>query len=156
MFRWPDGAIIPTPFSNWGLDQPNNEGGLQHCMSLTVVPISGVQPGEWADRACDTESKPFICDPPATGGPSSPGCVEQVVFGRRRFLCANAATYSAAIGVCAADGGQLVRVRSAAENDAILQVAPTITSSTIWLGGTDQVEEGVWRWPDGGIFEVVP
>ena len=46
-------------------------------------------------------------------------------------------------------GGQLVTIRSAAEQQIVMDIAPTATE--IWLGATDATVEGEWRWLEGGV-----
>jgi hypothetical protein len=48
---------------------------------------------------------------------------------------------------CQALGGDLASIHSAAENAAVLAVIPQ--SAAPWIGATDAVSEGTWRWSDG-------
>ncbi|MCP5441413.1 MAG: DUF4347 domain-containing protein, partial [Chromatiaceae bacterium] len=45
--------------------------------------------------------------------------------------------------------GQLVTIRSAAENEIVQNLAQPLSGS-VWLGATDQTVEGTWRWLSGG------
>ena len=46
---------------------------------------------------------------------------------------------------CAAQGGHLVTIDSASENDFIFR----LTGGNTWLGATDEVQEGIWVWVTG-------
>ena len=48
---------------------------------------------------------------------------------------------------CQSLGGDLASIHSAAENAAVLAVIPQ--SAAPWIGATDAVSEGTWRWSDG-------
>ena len=54
---------------------------------------------------------------------------------------------------CEQHGGKLAAVRSGVENERILAAArEAAIDAGIWLGGSDSVEEGAWRWGDGEQF----
>eukprot|EP00900_Chrysochromulina_parva_P014020 jgi/Chrpa1/22619/Chrysochromulina_OHIO_Genome00025380-RA len=56
-------------------------------------------------------------------------------------------TWAAGRAACQALGGDLASIHSAAENAAVLAVIPQ--SAAPWIGATDAVSEGTWRWSDG-------
>ncbi|NQZ58953.1 MAG: hypothetical protein HRT88_15990 [Lentisphaeraceae bacterium] len=47
---------------------------------------------------------------------------------------------------CKKMGGQLVSVKSKQVNDFIVKL---IAGKCVWLGASDQIKEGEWRWRDG-------
>lgn len=51
---------------------------------------------------------------------------------------------------CAIRGGYLATVQNAEENNFIYQI---IQNNNIWLGATDEVEEGTWKWVSGEPWE---
>ncbi len=156
IFRWEDGVRVPAPFSNWGLDQPNDLPPGEHCLAISLQSINGVEPGEWVDRACETELKPFVCDAPDARGLPPPSCSEVEVAERRRLICTSSASWPQADDVCEAQGGTLARVDSAAENTALLAELIDLAAVSVWLGGSDLADEGAWRWSDGQLFEELP
>jgi hypothetical protein len=78
----------------------------------------------------------------------SVGCVAVTSGGRDYLFCADERSWSDAQSDCRAQGMELARVNSASE-DALLASRMFAES---WLGGTDAVSEGVWKWPDGAQF----
>jgi hypothetical protein len=56
-------------------------------------------------------------------------------------------SWAAGRAACQSLGGDLASIHSAAENAAVLAVVPQ--STTFWIGATDAVSEGAWRWSDG-------
>ena len=49
---------------------------------------------------------------------------------------------------CRGEGAHLVSVHSAKENEFVR----SLDSGYLWLGGTDEDTEGIWRWTDGSAF----
>ena len=49
---------------------------------------------------------------------------------------------------CIKQGGKLASVKSKWELDQV----NSITSTSVWLGGTDVEKEGEWKWSDGSSF----
>lgn len=47
---------------------------------------------------------------------------------------------------CQSIGGHLVDITSSAENNIVKELALMSPSDTVWLGATDELEEGVYRW----------
>ena len=56
-------------------------------------------------------------------------------------------TWADAKAHCQVEGGHLASVHTAEDNRKISLVAGSV--ATVWIGGSDQEEEGVWRWRDG-------
>ena len=50
---------------------------------------------------------------------------------------------------CKNEGGHLASVTSEAANEYIFEGKEKRKHANIWLGGSDQEEEGVWKWSDG-------
>jgi hypothetical protein len=49
-------------------------------------------------------------------------------------------------------GGYLVTITSQSENDFIYNNLVSGINEIIWLGGTDEEQEGIWKWVTGEIF----
>jgi hypothetical protein len=60
------------------------------------------------------------------------------------------ATWEQAEGDCNAEGGNLVRIASAEDNDHLTDLAESLTGEHLWIGYNDRDSEGVWVWTDGG------
>ncbi len=53
-------------------------------------------------------------------------------------------TWSNAKAACSSLGGYLATINSADENTWVANLAPVV-----WIGGTDEVQEGMWKWING-------
>ena len=51
-FVWPDGS--PATYTNWNEGEPNNAGGIEHCVEM------GAGNGMWNDVPCDV-ARAYIC-----------------------------------------------------------------------------------------------
>ena len=58
-------------------------------------------------------------------------------------------TFADAEAFCVNLGGHLASIGSEKENVELLKEAG---NHKVWLGGTDQVEEGIWIWSDGKVW----
>lgn len=56
-------------------------------------------------------------------------------------------TWHEARNYCALQGGYLATIQTATENEFVYQL--TGGNSNVWLGATDEAEEGVWSWVTG-------
>lgn len=55
---------------------------------------------------------------------------------------------------CESEGGYLATITSPAENDFVfVNLAAAAPNDEVWLGGTDQGQEGIWRWITGEPWE---
>ena len=62
-------------------------------------------------------------------------------------------TWHAAHAVCANNGGVLAMPRNRNEVEFIRRIAVKYDMDGLWLGATDEAEEGVWRWNDGTLMQ---
>jgi hypothetical protein len=72
-----------------------------------------------------------------------------------RFCNVLASTYSVALQDCESHGMTTIRVDSQAENDwlfAEFNARGMLTTTFVYLGGTDSAVEGQWSWSDGTLF----
>ena len=62
-------------------------------------------------------------------------------------------TWTDAEEFCQQEGGNLVSVTSEAINEHIYKEKKRRDLSWLWLGGSDQEKEGVWKWSDESPWE---
>lgn len=67
----------------------------------------------------------------------------------KAFLDTNSTWWEAKFA-CDDIGGELVVIQNAKENEFVRRLAQ---DNLIWLGGTDEFEEGVWTWDNGDEFK---
>ena len=67
----------------------------------------------------------------------------------KAFLDTNSTWWEAKFA-CDDIGGELVVISSAKENAFLCKLAK---ENLIWLGGTDEFEEGIWTWDNGEDFK---
>ena len=67
----------------------------------------------------------------------------------KAFLDTNSTWWEAKFA-CDDIGGELVVISDAKENEFVRKLAK---DNLIWLGGTDEFEEGVWTWDNGEAFK---
>tara|TARA_B100001093_G_scaffold75036_1_gene65856 strand:+ start:18181 stop:18708 length:528 start_codon:yes stop_codon:yes gene_type:complete len=67
----------------------------------------------------------------------------------KAFLDTNSTWWEAKFA-CDDIGGELVVIGNPKENEFVRRMAE---DNLIWLGGTDEFEEGVWTWDNGDDFE---
>jgi len=65
------------------------------------------------------------------------------------WLSNEALDWNLASTVCQEMGANLSSSNSESENDFLYQ----LSNSTVWLGGSDSADEGVWIWTDGSPFD---
>ena len=74
---------------------------------------------------------------------------DSLVFQDKRFkLFAEQLTWHEAQRKCRAMGGRMAEVRSSIENDFLMKLALNAKQTGIWLGSTDEVQQGTWLWSD--------
>uniref|UniRef100_A0A673AXW7 C-type lectin domain-containing protein n=1 Tax=Sphaeramia orbicularis TaxID=375764 RepID=A0A673AXW7_9TELE len=56
---------------------------------------------------------------------------------------------------CVEEGGDLVSVNSAEEEQYIISRLDSPTGISLWMGGHDSVTEGGWEWTDGSPFRYI-
>lgn len=73
----------------------------------------------------------------------------QVIFeGHTYLLTLTATNWGLAEGIAVSIGGHLATVNTQAENDFLTSTFCNV-SAPFWIGFTDQVQEGQWRWTSG-------
>jgi hypothetical protein len=93
------------------------------------------------------------CNGPADDAPECPDCTAMQMSGGTYLLCTRHRTYAEAQAICAAEGAHVWFADSTPEQEAVLDVARERGWSDIWLGLSDQRDEGVFVWDDGRPIE---
>ena len=74
------------------------------------------------------------------------GWQEEVLYGSKYKLFKDEKTWEDAEAHCHGEGGHLASVLNDKENEELLAL---VGSQKPWIGGRDELEEGVWRWANG-------
>ncbi|XP_066537341.1 C-type lectin domain family 4 member D-like [Hoplias malabaricus] len=76
--------------------------------------------------------------------------------GKCYYFSTDKKTWNASRDACVAEGGHLVIVSSTEEQDFLKKSAPFSGEHFYWVGLTDAVTEGDWRWLDGTPLSATP
>ena len=90
-----------------------------------------------------------------SGGASSPGdCLTKTFNSAQYLFCADEVAWADARDRCASVGMHLVRIDDAVENQWVFDNVYDIGSVSpgIWIGASDLLVTGEWRWTDGTLF----
>lgn len=100
-----------------------------------------------------TEIKARIAAAEAEGGiRAKPKDV--VKFGRHEYAIINEkAAWHVARRICEEMGGHLVTMETATEAEAVKTLCRQ-SNQPLWVGGTDEVTEGLWVWVTGGRVQI--
>jgi len=147
-WTWSDGS--PFNYRNWGKGEPNNQGASkdEDCLELYTSKYSN----EWNDVSCSRKMK-FVCKSSRVVS----GCpVGWTVLNSNCYKFFNTmSTWEDAENHCHTEGGHLASVHSKEENDLVSGLYETagFSSTVIFLGATDVVTEGAWKWSDGSPMD---
>jgi hypothetical protein len=140
----------PLGYANWAPGQPDNESALDDCAEWLA------DSGRWNDTSCDRRLG-YICR-----GDASLRCTGRRVAAASAVLCARGddlVDWDGAKKACQTAGGKLATVASAEESRALfdsLKLPSGLPSwqplEGVWIGLTDAVQEGTFRWSDGSAL----
>lgn len=175
VFEWSNGE--PWNYASWASYEPNNTGGGQHCVEMTVNGLN--------DEEC-SRLKDYVCErhPPGSCGDgvvdaaeecddqnelSGDGCkackveCEELPFAGlklkdpRSHHCYlyenNSVTWAKGQANCELVGFHLATMSSTSERAFIVGVPDVFNA---WIGATDQLYDTDWRWSNGEPWEFIP
>jgi hypothetical protein len=125
----------PAYYSNWANTGEGAGGTGENCAAK-----GGWAGGKWYDTGCGDNVR-YICE----RATASAGYT--LNSGRYYKYVNSTATWAAARTACQADGGDLVKIGSAA-TETFLQTLYSAGSTDVWIGLTDAASESNWLWPD--------
>ncbi|MHA2296059.1 MAG: lectin-like protein [Candidatus Hodarchaeales archaeon] len=121
----------PVTYTFWASGEPNDDGGEDHAEMLSD--------GMWNDLPFDN-LRFYVCEWDAISG--------RVTYNDHEYqLFTDSKTWTDAKADCEARGGHLVTISSNEENDFVSGLTEPDTS--VWIGFTDEENEGDWRWITG-------
>lgn len=145
-WEWADGSH-PTDYHKWMKRQPdqavNKTNGVKYLQNQMRIN----KKGQWDDTYTFMKH-PYACD-----------------YQGKYIISASMKTWSQAKEACENAGLILAKVRSDAEVEEITRSADYFLgqrdeslkvwdpNNWIWLGGSDNEEEGVWKWTDGSAID---
>ena len=154
-WEWVTGE--PWSYENWRSGQPDNHSDLSDRQEDYLT----IQPGidRWNDLQndgdpsgdCVLENGGYICEWSSEifvgYDVDSEG---RVVFqGHTYQVIDQSLTWEEAKQACAQRGGHLATITSEMEQEAVAYAISSGTKEAYWLGGTDEMMEGHWKWITG-------
>lgn len=109
----------------------------------TIHPGADDVCGDGIDQDCD-----YLPD----NGPTCPTCFPNAQAGPGVLACRLPGSFADAIATCEAQGARMLVIHSLTQERRLFNAG----LSVLWTGITDQVEEGVWKTPDGEPAEYLP
>ena len=144
-WKWVTGEA--WSYTNWGSPQPDNAGGTEHYLEINSPSV-----GSWNDWI-NTPSLGFLCEWDFDLRRLTE--IEAINFlydnnyhfynGHTFKYISTTNTWLNAKSICEAVGGHLATSTSAEKNNFLQGLA----NIPVWLGGTDEAEEGRWQWITG-------
>ncbi|XP_068609207.1 uncharacterized protein [Brachionichthys hirsutus] len=147
-YGWSDG-VSAVKYTNWNDKEPNNAGGVEHCVAMTH---SYLRSGRWNDDACHKDHS-FVCymkksssiDPPPPTTNPIPGYVSW--YSNFYRLVTEPKSWDAAQTFCEVEGGNLASIDMSYDQAFVAGVVLQ-GGDDAWIGLRRQ-DEGVYAWTDG-------
>jgi hypothetical protein len=140
-FRWVTGAT--STYRRWAPGEPTNSNFGEDC-------VYARSDKQWNDTSCG-DGKQVVCEcDPAYRPPPTPMCRKatsgyETRRGRRYFVHSTPRTWQDAEADCQSIEAHLVTIDDIDEND---DMAARFIITSAWLGYTDAVAEGQFKWTD--------
>ncbi len=135
----------PARYGNWRIGQPDNNQNKEDCAEWLS------EDGQWNDLRC-SDKRPYLCKSIA-GRKEDFRCTGKLFSIGEFEYCANRVwtDWQGARNACEVNGGHLASILSAEENSAIFRNlgSPWGYSGNLWIGFSDVVLEGTFRWESG-------
>ena len=150
--RWIWSNGDPLRFAAFHPGKPNNSGGNEDCGEWFV------ENGRWNDVDCFAP-RHFLCEGPTPPrGSRAKGITcngKRFTVDKTDYCLQGPATWEVAQKACLRDGGELARLDTEAENSALfVALGAKLTVPNMWIGLSDEANEGQFRWITGDPLEV--
>lgn len=148
-------------YENWGSGEPDN-GGEQDYGAICPVERKGIgyniAPGQWDDLSMDSDtlSGYFLLEIDSNIKMENENLNENIsqnipqdaaTFNGHSYYCyEEELSWKDAQNACETMGGHLATITSEEESMFIIDLIQSGEKYAYWLGGTDEKEEGVWKW----------
>lgn len=148
-------------YENWGSGEPDN-GGEQDYGAICPVERKGIgyniAPGQWDDLSMDSDtlSGYFLLEIDSNIKMENENLNENIsqnipqdaaTFNGHSYYCyEEELSWKDAQNACETMGGHLATITSEEESMFIIDLIQSGDKYAYWLGGTDEKEEGVWKW----------
>jgi hypothetical protein len=153
-------GVAKTSPGQCGCAVPDTDGdgdGTADCVDGCISDPTKASAGQCGCGTADTDSDGDGTANCHDGCPNDPahiapdcspesGCTRKTFGGSAYWFCNTTHTWTTARAKCTAAGYQFARIDTAAENGFI----ENEIASDRWIGGSDLVTEGTWRWETGG------
>ncbi|XP_071751059.2 uncharacterized protein LOC139908314 [Centroberyx gerrardi] len=148
-YAWSDG-VSPVLYTNWNSKEPNNVGGVEHCVAMTHNYLVS---GKWNDDACSNE-RSFVCyrkksssinPPPPTKSPCPGGYISWYKNCYR--LVEDPAPWDAAQVACEQQGGNLASIDMSYDQAFVAGVVLQ-GKADAWIGLRRKDDSSSYKWTD--------
>jgi len=121
---------------------PKDPASTDGPLTLAPAPVpalASTQPAEPSTAESTTVTTPSPPSIPSSTYPPTTACINNYEFFSTKLTWANA------LSLCTGQGGTLAKVNS----DEVTETLTELSKKRSWIGGSDQDEEGQWKWTDG-------
>lgn len=140
----------PFDYTNWNAGEPNCYNSIEY---YGVMLYSGSDAKKWNDLP-NTTSMAFVCeyDNNDVDADSYTPTESVTVNGTTFSVYDYSVDWQTAEAICKAKGGRLVKIDSAAKNNAVTQLMAKGSKPEYWINVTDRNSEGIWTDSEGDLL----